>query len=305
MNIIDVNVDELKPYEQNPRNNKEAVKYVANSIKEFGFRVPLVIDTDFVIVCGHTRYEAAKQLEMETVPCLIADDLTDEQIKAFRLADNKTAEVAEWDFSLLETEMSEIFDIDMSDFGFNMQDDIDWADVEDLDEETYEEPVKDMLECPHCHHIDSKNHFKKVEAEVKRKEVDDFSIRKANLDDIDKIKEIADNNTHEIGFVLKPALEEHCKKESLIVAVQGDKVLGFCNYNKRKKDGVNVIYEVCTDKKYRGNGIGRALLNSIERPIVLKCPVDNESNEFYKHYGFNLIDVEEGKNRKLNVWELK
>ena len=78
------------------------MKYVAESIKQFGFKVPIVIDREGVIVAGHTRYKAAKKLKMETVPCIVADDLSDEQIKAFRLADNKVSEKAEWDFDLLK-----------------------------------------------------------------------------------------------------------------------------------------------------------------------------------------------------------
>ena len=119
MNIIEKPVDELIPYENNPRVNDDAVPLVAESIRQFGFKVPIVIDRDNVIVTGHTRLKAAKQLGMKTVPCIIADDLTPEQVKAFRLADNKVAEFAEWDFSALETELSEITGLDMTAFGFD------------------------------------------------------------------------------------------------------------------------------------------------------------------------------------------
>ncbi len=84
------------------------MQYVANSIKEFGFRVPIVIDSDNTIVCGHTRWKASKLLNMETVPCVVADDLTEEQIKAFRIADNKVSEMAGWDFPMLDAELAEI-----------------------------------------------------------------------------------------------------------------------------------------------------------------------------------------------------
>ena len=117
MNIVEKKLSEIIPYEKNPRRNDEAVKYVAESIKQFGFKVPVVIDKDNIIVAGHTRYKAAKKLSLDNIPCIIADDLTDEQIKAFRLADNKTGEMAEWDFELLNSELSEL-DFDMGDFGF-------------------------------------------------------------------------------------------------------------------------------------------------------------------------------------------
>lgn len=121
MNIIEKNLKDIKPYEKNPRKNDNAVECVANSIKEFGFKVPVVIDKDNVIVCGHTRYKAAKKIGLKAVPCVVADDLTEEQIKAYRLADNKVAELAEWDIDLLGEELEGIFDIDMSDFGFDLE----------------------------------------------------------------------------------------------------------------------------------------------------------------------------------------
>ena len=131
MDIVIKKLGDIKPYEKNPRKNDEAVKYVAESIKSFGFKVPIVVDKDGVIVAGHTRYKAAKKLNLKEVPCIVADDLTDEQIKAFRLADNKVAEKAEWDFDLLSDELDSLFDFDMSAFGF-----------EDLIEEDDDEPIK-------------------------------------------------------------------------------------------------------------------------------------------------------------------
>lgn len=118
MDIKMVPIKAIVPYENNPRKNSEAVKYVVNSIREFGFKIPMVLDANNVIVCGHTRFLAAKKLGMSEVPCTYADDLTEEQIKAFRLADNKTAEFAEWDIDKLSIELQELPDINMADFGF-------------------------------------------------------------------------------------------------------------------------------------------------------------------------------------------
>ena len=115
-----LNIDELKPYENNPRNNDEAVDYVAKSIEEFGFKVPIILDKNNIIVTGHTRLKAAKKIGLKEVPTIMADDLTEEQIKAFRLADNKVAEIAEWDIDLLDTELDDILNIDMTDFGFDI-----------------------------------------------------------------------------------------------------------------------------------------------------------------------------------------
>ena len=119
MTIKEIKTSELIPYENNPRNNDAAVDPVANSIRLFGFKVPIVIDKHNVIVAGHTRWKAAQKLGLEKVPCIVADDLTEEQINAFRLADNKTAELAEWDFEKLETELAKLADdFEMGDFGF-------------------------------------------------------------------------------------------------------------------------------------------------------------------------------------------
>lgn len=119
MQIIEKRTDELREYENNPRNNDGAVDAVAESIREFGFKVPIVIDGNNEIIAGHTRLRAARLLGLEKVPCIIADDLTPEQIKAFRLADNKTGELAGWDFAKLETELLKISDkFDMTSFGF-------------------------------------------------------------------------------------------------------------------------------------------------------------------------------------------
>ena len=123
MEIINKKITELKPYENNPRLNDDAVPYVANSISSFGFKVPIVIDKNNVIITGHTRLKAAKELGMKEVPCIIADDLTDEQVKAFRLADNKVAELADWNFDLLDDEIADILELDMEDFGFELEDD--------------------------------------------------------------------------------------------------------------------------------------------------------------------------------------
>lgn len=119
MNIIEKPINGIIPYEKNPRINDNAVPAVMKSIEEFGFKVPIVIDKNGTIVTGHTRLKAAKKLGMKTVPCIVADDLTPEQIKAFRLADNKVAEAAEWDMELLNEELDGIVDIDMSDFNFS------------------------------------------------------------------------------------------------------------------------------------------------------------------------------------------
>ena len=163
MKIIEVALGNIIPYENNPRHNDNAVKAVANSIKEFGFQQPLVLDKNNVIIVGHTRYKASQELGLKTVPCVVADQLTEEQIKAYRLADNKVGELASWDFDLLQQEIEDVIEIDMSDFSFNLDSlSIDWAEVEEIDEDNYEKPETDKLRCPICGGTDEKMRFKKV-----------------------------------------------------------------------------------------------------------------------------------------------
>ena len=116
--IVIKKVDELIAYDNNPRFNDEAVDAVANSIKAFGFRNPILIDSNNVIIAGHTRLLAAKKLGLKEVPCIMIDDLSDDEVKALRLADNKTAEIAKWDMGKLAVEIKNI-DMDMLQFGFD------------------------------------------------------------------------------------------------------------------------------------------------------------------------------------------
>lgn len=119
MQIEELEIGKIKPYEKNPRKNDAAVNGVAESIKQFGFKQPIVIDKHNVIVAGHTRYKAAKKLGLATVPCVRADDLTKEQVKAYRIADNKLNELATWDFIALDEELAS-FDFDFEPFEFEM-----------------------------------------------------------------------------------------------------------------------------------------------------------------------------------------
>lgn len=149
MNIINKKIKDIIPYDRNPRKNDNAVEYVANSIENFGFKVPVILDKNNVIVAGHTRVKAAERLGIEEIPCIMADDLTDEQVKAFRLADNKVGEIAGWDFEALDMELIDI-DLDMSDFGF-----IDFSLADDEIDKYFEDaqPKEKELKkitCPLC-----------------------------------------------------------------------------------------------------------------------------------------------------------
>ena len=114
-----MNIEDIHPYENNPRRNAKAVDAVASSIREFGFKNPIIVDKDMVIISGHTRRLAAIQLGLKEVPVIVGDDLTDEQVKAFRLADNRVAEIAVWDDALLKQEMAKAADLELEDYGFD------------------------------------------------------------------------------------------------------------------------------------------------------------------------------------------
>lgn len=125
-------------------------------------------------------------------------------------------------------------------------------------------------------------------------------LRLATLEDIDTIKALADQHREELGFIRRPALEEAAERGWLLFHPDTG---SFCNFRLRQ-DGITVIYEICTPVAARGGGVGRALVESLPRPIELKCPIDNASNEFYAHLGFRLIQTIQGKKRDLNVWRL-
>lgn len=180
--IIYLSPEQITPYHNNPRKNEKAVPYVMESIQKFGFKVPIIIDKDNIIVTGHTRYKAALKLGLKEIPCIKADDLTPEQIKAFRLADNKTGEFATWDADKLLEELGDLeaLNFDLEAIGFEtLTTDIDtfFAPIEDylspppanrsgqqetpqytakndnndsVNEEQKDDTEKSAITCPHC-----------------------------------------------------------------------------------------------------------------------------------------------------------
>lgn len=146
--------NELTPYAKNARKNDQTVPYLMNSIKRFGFKVPLVVDRNGVVVCGHTRLKAALQLGYTKVPCVKADDLSDGEIKALRLADNKIQELSGWDFPSLQEQLDELkvdFDADMGDFGFgHIVSDVDDFFADDTGDKKDKKKKTVTCTCPHC-----------------------------------------------------------------------------------------------------------------------------------------------------------
>ena len=147
MKINQWKIEKVKPYPNNPRSNDQAVDVTAKSIQEYGWQQPIVVDTNGVVIARHTRLKAAKQLKLKEVPVVVAEGLTDEQVRGYRIMDNKSGEAAEWEMDLLNLEIQELvdmdFDIDLT--GFSL-DDFDFDDDEEEKEEEEEDSEVDMDE---------------------------------------------------------------------------------------------------------------------------------------------------------------
>lgn len=233
MQILEIATTELIEYDSNPRKNDEAVQYVAASIREFGFKVPVIVDKNNVIVAGHTRLKAAKFLGLDSVPCIVADDLTDEQVQAFRLADNKVSEFAEWDEELLALELSEIIDIDMTDFGFNF----------DMEEEPEEDDKYTLAvnipqyeitgDCPTLAELVDTEKTNELIAEIEQSEVTDeekaFLIEAARRHSVFNYRNIAEYYAH-----ATPEMQFLMEKSALVIIDVNNAIAD--GYAKLKQD---------------------------------------------------------------------
>lgn len=219
LNVEYRSIGDVLPYEKNPRNNDEAVQAVAESIREFGFRIPIVITSDNVIVAGHTRVKAAKKLGLEEIPCITADDLSEEQIKAFRLADNKSAEIATWNEELLQEELNGILDIDMSLFGF---DDAETYFADEMTDNTYTMklniPQYEITgECPEISKMLDTGKADELIAEIEKaegvsREEKEFLIQAARRHNVFNYRDIAEYYAHAI-----PEMQRLMEKSALVI----------------------------------------------------------------------------------------
>lgn len=155
MNIVELPLADIHPYERNPRAIEQGVPLVLESIREFGFRNPIIVDKAHTIIAGHTRYAAAQELGMERIPCIVSD-MSEEKARAFRIADNKTSEFATWDFEKLEAELAKVEDIDMeAQFGFLGSDSLEKSELFG-DKKEPKETEPEYVACPHCGHLNQK-----------------------------------------------------------------------------------------------------------------------------------------------------
>lgn len=225
MDIVSLKLSELHPYENNPRQNDDAVDAVAASIKEFGFKVPIVVDKNNVIVAGHTRYKAAKKLKLKTVPCIVADDLSEEQVNAFRLADNKTGELALWDEEKLAKELESIANIDMEQFGFALE-------AVDLSEGVVDNPYTTETtipqyeptgECPDLSALydtsKTDDLIAEIEASKLRPDEKGFLLRAAGRHTVFNYRKIAEYYAH-----ASPEMQELMEKSALVIIDEEDAI---------------------------------------------------------------------------------
>lgn len=163
MKIEKIPISEIIPYENNPRKNEQAIEIVAKSIKEFGFRNPILIDEKNIILAGHTRRDAAIMLKYETAPCIRIEDLTELQKKAFRIMDNKSSEKASWDYEQLKAEFTDLkssgYDLGMT--GFEELEINSVFEDSDNDAKTTEKLGNLVITCPKCSHKFKKGESKK------------------------------------------------------------------------------------------------------------------------------------------------
>lgn len=233
MNIIEMPVGELIPYENNPRKNDEAVDKVALSISAFGFKVPIVVDSNNVVVTGHTRLKAAKKLGLSTVPVIMADDLTEEQIRAFRLADNKVAEFSSWDEEKLMKELEELGEMDMSLYGFVFPDDSE----EDEQDDTY----SDKTNIPQYDITGDVPDLSELVDEEKTKElIQDIDSSDLSFEEKDFLRKAAKRHLvfnyrkiAEYYAAASPEMQELMERSALVIIDYNDAIMnGFTNLQK-------------------------------------------------------------------------
>lgn len=243
ISIVMRRIDDLTPYENNPRNNDMAVDAVAASIQQFGFKNPVIIDRDGVIVAGHTRYKAAKKLGIAEIPCVRADDLSDEQIKAFRIADNKTAELAEWNEDLLGKEMQGIINIDMRQFGFDIGEDELGGALEDdkytmkVDIPQYEitgecPELSDMLDSSKADEL-----IQEIEGADVPEDVREFLVQAARRHNVFNYRNIAEYYAH-----AEPEVQKLFEKSALVI-IDVDNAIAN-GYVQLSDDIMNIMEDV-------------------------------------------------------------
>ena len=240
MQIVEKELTWLKPYANNPRDNESAVEPVANSIKEFGFKVPIVATSDGEIINGHTRFKASKSLGLKKVPVIIADDLTEEQIKAFRLADNKTGELADWNDELLAKELEKL-DFNLEQFGFEKL-------ADEFEENDEEDHYTSKITTPTYEPTGEEVYLQDLVDTTKR----DDLIRKIQTADIPSdIEEFLKNAAQRhLRFNYKNIAEYYASAPKEVQELFEDSALVIIDYNKAIENGYLKLTEAIESMIY-------------------------------------------------------
>lgn len=245
---------ELIPYVNNPRNNEVAVDKVASSIQEFGFKVPIIVDSQNVIIAGHTRFKASKKLGLKEVPCIVSDDLTEAQIKAFRIADNKVSELATWDEELLSLELEQLaemgYDLELTGVEMDELDNL----LDDEDEQEEDDKYTSKMDVPQyeitgeCPSLDELVDSEKTDELIK-------AIQNSNVSEQEKAFLLKAATRHEVFDYAKIA-EYYAHADHEMQALMEDSALVIIDYADAIRNGYSNLYldisEMCEEDSHEG-----------------------------------------------------
>lgn len=251
--VIYKEVNELIPYVNNPRNNDDAVDKVASSIQEFGFKVPIIVDSQNVIIAGHTRFKASKKLGLKEVPCIVSDDLTEAQIKAFRIADNKVSELATWDEELLSLELEQLaemgYDLELTGVEMDELDELlDDEDEQEDDKYTSKIDVPQYEITGECPSLDELVDSEKTDELIN-------TIQKSNVSEQEKDFLLKAATRHEVFDYAKIA-EYYAHADNEMQALMEDSALVIIDYADAIRNGYSNLYldisEMCEEDSHEG-----------------------------------------------------
>ena len=253
LTVIYKGVNELIPYVNNPRNNEAAVDKVASSIQEFGFKVPIIVDSQNVIIAGHTRFKASKKLGLKEVPCIVSDDLTEAQIKAFRIADNKVSELATWDEELLSLELEQLaemgYDLELTGVEMDELDNLlDDEDEQEEDKYTSKMDVPQYEITGECPRLDELVDCEKTDELIK-------AIQNSNVSEQEKAFLLKAATRHEVFDYAKIA-EYYAHADHEMQALMEDSALVIIDYADAIRNGYSNLYldisEMCEEDSHEG-----------------------------------------------------
>mgnify|MGYP006395252525 CR=1 FL=1 len=253
LTVIYKGVNELIPYVNNPRNNEAAVDKVASSIQEFGFKVPIIVDSQNVIIAGHTRFKASKKLGLKEVPCIVSDDLTEAQIKAFRIADNKVSELATWDEELLSLELEQLvemgYDLELTGVEMDELDELlDDEDEQEEDKYTSKMDVPQYEITGECPRLDELVDCEKTDELIK-------AIQNSNVSEQEKAFLLKAATRHEVFDYAKIA-EYYAHADHEMQALMEDSALVIIDYADAIRNGYSNLYldisEMCEEDSHEG-----------------------------------------------------